>query len=367
MWLRYRRAVALAEALVILSIPFLRIRGESALRFDLGGLKLHFFGTVIWIREFYLFLMATVFLIVLFVTVTNVLGRVWCGWLCPQTVLIDAASDLGRALSKRKAVLIEKVLLIPVSALVAASLIWYFVPPSNAIRAIPEGGAVTVFFISLWAAIYGMLALLGRKFCTTICPYSMFQSSLFDSDTLVVAFYGLRQDECMGCEKCLRNCPVGIDIREGLKRECIACARCIDACTSMTGKRRVAPFVGYTGRMLRPKAFWLASAALVAGAVFVGMLYMRADAEIVVIRDLHQPAKGINSYSYMLQNNSDREIVLHVSLKGPFTLLGDTAIEAGPYSVKRGNLLVKSQGDAKTVGFIFRSDGIIIETEAGFL
>jgi cytochrome c oxidase accessory protein FixG len=367
LWLKYRRAVALAEAAVILSLPFIRVGGESALRFDLNGLKLHFFGTVLWVGELYLVLAATLFLFVLFFAATNVMGRVWCGWLCPQTVLIDFAQDLGRAISRKMARFLEKIILVPVSALVAVSLIWYFVPPADALRAVPEGGTVTIFFISLWAVLYGMLALLGRKFCTTICPYSMIQGSLFDKDTLVVAFDEARMDECKGCEKCVVECPVGIDIRDGLDRKCIACARCIDACVSMTRKRRIPSLVDYTGKVLRPKALWLSLLAVLAGVVFITMLMMRADVRIVVTRDAHQPAKGINSYSYRFQNNTDHEIVLDVSLDGPFTLVGDNAIDAGPFAMKTGTLLVKSRGDGRVVGFTFRGDGIMIEKEAGFL
>jgi len=367
LWLRYRRAVAIAEAVVILSIPFIRINGESAVRFDLHELKLYFFGTVFWINELYLLLAATLFLFVLFFAVTNVLGRIWCGWLCPQTVLLDFAQDIGRAISRWRADSIARIILVPVSALVAVSIIWYFVPPLDALRAIPQGETVTMFFVAMWAVIYGMLGLLGRKFCTTICPYSMIQGGLFDADTLVVAFDQSRKDECMGCKKCVVDCPVGIDIRDGLKRQCIACARCVDACTAMTGMRKIPSLINYAGHVKRPKALWLSAVVVVAGLVFAVMLLMRPGAKIVVTRNPKQPAMGINSYSYSLQNNTDHAISLDVSLNGPFQLLGDASVEAEPFSRRTGTLLVRSKGDANEVVFIFKGDGILIETEAGFL
>jgi polyferredoxin len=163
------------------------------------------------------------------------------------------------------------------------------------------------------------------------------------------------------------ECPVGIDIRDGLKRQCIACARCLDACISMTQKRGIPSLVNYTGRVRRPKALWLASVTVLAGVVFIVMLLMRADARIVVVRNPHQPSRGINSYSYRLHNNTDHAIALDVTLNGSFTLVGDSSIEAGPFSLKKGTLLVKSRGDDRVVGFTFSGNGIMIETEAGFL
>jgi cytochrome c oxidase accessory protein FixG len=366
-WIKYRRTVAIAEAVTVLGLPFVKVKGESALRFDLVNLKLHFFGTVLWIRDLYLILLACIFLLILFVVVTNIMGRVWCGWLCPQTVLIDLADDLARAISRRRAGTLSRLLLVPLSAVVAMSLIWYFVPPVETLRALPLGGGVTAFFLSLWAAVFGMFGLAGRRFCATVCPYSMLQGSFFDKDTLVVSYDRWRDEECMDCQKCLRDCPMGIDIRDGLQRECIACARCIDACTLMTSRTDKAPLIGYAGRVLRPKAFWLASAALLSGAVFLGVLLMRPDAEVIVARDARQPAGGLNSYSYTLYNNGSRDISLQVSLSGPFTLLGNATVSAKAYSVTSGKIIVRAEGEAHSVRFIFRGDGYALEREAGFL
>lgn len=367
MWIRRRRAVAIAEAVIVLGLPFVMVKGESALRFDLVNLKLHFFGTVLWIRDLYLILLASIFLLILFVVVTNILGRVWCGWLCPQTVLIDAAEDLARAISRRRAGMISRLLLVPLSAVVAISLIWYFVPPAEALRAVPRGGGVTVFFLSLWAAVFGMLGLAGRRFCATVCPYSMLQSALFDRDTVVVSYDRLRDEECMDCQKCVRDCPMGIDIREGLQRECIACARCIDACALMTSRTGRASLVGYAGRVLRAKAFWLAAAVLLSGAVFMGVLLLRPDAEVIVSRDVRQSAEGINSYSYTLYNNGSEDVSLQVSLGGPFSLMGNATVAARAYSMASGKIVVRAEGEARSVRFIFRGDGYTIEREAGFL
>ena len=96
----WRRLVSALEAVTILGIPFLKIRGESALRFDIPSLRLHFFGLSLWMEEFFILLIAVIFLIFLFLLITLLFGRIWCGWLCPQTVL----SDLTRFMDKLKGV-----------------------------------------------------------------------------------------------------------------------------------------------------------------------------------------------------------------------------------------------------------------------
>ena len=88
----WRRFAGLLHAVVALGLPFLRISGESALRFDVPTLTLRFFGAAIAMDEFFLVLVAVLFLTFLFVTLTIILGRIWCGWLCPQTVIVTATA-----------------------------------------------------------------------------------------------------------------------------------------------------------------------------------------------------------------------------------------------------------------------------------
>ncbi|NOY65745.1 MAG: 4Fe-4S binding protein, partial [Nitrospirae bacterium] len=280
MFKRYRRIVELMQAFIITGLPFLRIKGESALRFDIPTLKLYLFGTVIWIREFYLLLLILVFFIFLIISVTNVFGRIWCGWLCPQTVLLDLSSDVTTIFPLRLRDKLQKLVLLPLSALVSMTLIWYFVPPEEMLGTLFSNKLITLFFLVLWIVIYSELAFLGRRFCTSICPYSMLQSGLFDRDTLVIDFEGSQEEGCMGCDKCVRVCPVGIDIKKGLRRECVACAECIDACRSMTLPRNLSPFISYRGRLLRGKTFMLGAVNVVVLSVFLVALFTRPPFDV---------------------------------------------------------------------------------------
>jgi cytochrome c oxidase accessory protein FixG len=366
-WRRYRRIVAYIQAIIIIGLPFLKAKGESALRFDITSLKLHFFGAAIWINEFYLLLIAIIFLLILIISITTILGRIWCGWVCPQTVLLDLTGDVSGAISRRSSSTIQKIVLIPVSALVSLTLIWYFVPPYETIQKLFVSRVVTGFFIVQWIVIYAELAFLGRAFCTTICPYSMLQSGLFDKDTLVIAYDRSKDDICMGCDKCAQVCPVGIDIKDGLRRECIACAECIDACRSMTKMVGKSSFIGYTGEILRPKAFILGGTTAIIGIIFIIIVYMRPDIDLVIARDAEQPTLNINGYTYTIQNNSDRSVRLNVSIEGGFILIGDKTVEVKPFSLIHGKLMVRPTGSADKVVFILKGDGITLEREAGYL
>ncbi len=369
MWKRYRRVIELAQAALLIGLPFLRIGGESALRFDLVNLRLYFFGTVIWINEFYLVLFAVIFLLLLMIAFTNVLGRVWCGWLCPQTVLLDFSSDLARVFPVKNKALVQKVVLFPFSALVSLTLIWYFVPPVETLRGLFTSKTITGFFLVQWGLIYADLALLGRIFCRTVCPYSMLQSGLFDKDTLVIAFDPARRAECRGCEKCVQVCPLGIDIRDGLRRECVACAECIDACASMVKNRGIPSLIGYRGKVRRKKALLLFGITAFSGIVLIALVSIMPDVDFIVTRNPEQPVKGVNSYTYTVRNNKNAYFRGTISAKGPFLLIGSGRIELKPHDMVHGRMIAKAEGGISPgrIVFVLGMDGFVVEREAGFL
>lgn len=341
----YRNLAALLEAAVIIGLPFMRINGESALRFDIPTLRLYFFGRVIWMQEFFVVLLSLLTLALLFIFITNLLGRVWCGWLCPQTVLLDISrkSDVAR---NRLGMLIPHIILLPLSMVVSASLIWYFVSPYDFLRIISgetKSPVVIWFFISMFAIVYLDLEFLGRKFCKTICPYAKLQSTLFDRNTLVVEFDKDRADKCMGCDKCVRVCPVGIDIKDGLQMECIACAQCIDACRFMTGPRGIASLIGYTfgeGKVIRPKAVILFLLSLVSLSFLLYRISTLPPFEFEVLRSgelyrVTEKGEVMNIYMLSIKNMRDREITLGITVKGPDRI---KVIGPGSVTVRAGEI-----------------------------
>jgi polyferredoxin len=367
MWRTKRRIAALAQGAAILSLPFLKIGGESALRFDIPELTLLFFGKVLRIDEFHLVLLGTLAFLLLVLAVTVVFGRIWCGWLCPQTVLPELASWAASPLPGRWRSAGKTLFLLALSALVSFSLITYFVPPAEAARLLFRSPTVTGFFLVQWAVFFPLLAILGATFCRTVCPYSMLQNVLFDADTLTIVFDRSRSEDCFRCGLCEKTCPVGIDIRRGEQRECIACAECIDACRAVTTRKGTAPFVGYRGAILRPKAALWGGATAAAGIAFLLLLYGKPDVSLLVQWDAKIPGAPANSYRYTVRNDLDRPLALALRLDGAGRIYGEKEIRVEPGARATGKVIVRKEGNTGgSVSFVAEGDGISLRRKAGF-
>ena len=367
MWKKYRRAVEILQAVIVTGLPLVTINGESALRFDLATLKLHLFGSVIWMREFYLILAATLFFLLFSGFVTITLGRVWCGWFCPQTVLLDLGESIAGVTGKKHRKTWQKLVLIPLSALVSITMIWYFIPPAETLSTLFVAPTITAFFLVLWMLVYLELAFSGRGFCISICPYAMLQNLMFDKDTLVIEYDVSRDASCMKCDACVKVCPVGIDIKKGLSAACIACAECIDACRSMTATRGMLPFPNYKGRVLRPKTFWIGGATAAAAIALVLLLWSRPAVDFLVIRDNASLPPGLNRYSYIIHNNGGKKRSVELSSPDNVTLIGEHTLNLQPFTAIHGSILVKSNGKLEHLHLKVSSDGISINRETGFL
>ena len=295
----WRWIVELMQALLIIGLPFLRVNGESALRFDLTSLRLHVFGYSIWMQEFFLVLISIIVLLVVFIFITHVFGRVWCGWLCPQTVIIDFTAFFDRAKGKGLGRQIMGYCLVLVaSVLVAASLVWYFVSPYEFIPALFSGtlGSVaTGFWVTLSIILFLNFAFLRHKWCKTICPYAMLQSVMFDKNTLIIEMDPNRADECINCSRCVKVCPTEMDIRKGFDAACINCAECIDACTKImarTGKKgliRYAFGTGDQGKVVRKNSVVLGALALTFMLFLIFLLAGRTGVDVNVLPHRMEP------------------------------------------------------------------------------
>jgi polyferredoxin len=223
---RSRRALQVATSLMFIVAPFVGL-----LRFDVDTGHLVLAGTPFGLGD----LQAVYTLIILFTVLVFagalLYGRIYCGWMCPQTTLSELVATLERWTCKRikakgacKVVSVAATLL--VGAFVAASLVSYFLSP--AMRAAPPrlawiGWGVTTVVLS------GFLYL-RHRFCLLVCPYGLLQNIIQDRRTLGVAFAVARRDECTDCLLCVRACFMGLDIRtQSLDPQCLNCGDCISA------------------------------------------------------------------------------------------------------------------------------------------
>ena len=335
----WRRWAGAAQAAAFASLPFLRIRGESALRFDVPSLRLHFFGATLWMGEFFVLLLATLAFVFLFLLVTLVFGRVWCGWACPQTLLSDLTGALAseRRRRKRRPVRLAGawVLLVLVSALFSAATLWYFVEPLEFFGRLGRGDLGPVLSIA-WAVLFAVLLLdLGfvrGTFCATTCPYAKLQGVLFDANTLVVAYDSRRDDECVDCGACVRVCPTGIDIRNGLQAACIHCAACVDACAPVLARFDRETLVDYFfGEPGTPPRWWrpgvlalsIATGVALAGTVTAAVETARSTLDLsVALASQVRPRRTddgrvVNAYSVALENRGRQSLTVRLSLAAP--------------------------------------------------
>jgi cytochrome c oxidase accessory protein FixG len=336
---RWRRAAGAAQAVLVLALPFLRVGGESALRFDVPTLTLHVFGAALAMDEFFVLLPVTVLVAFLFLLVTVAFGRVWCGWSCPQTVFGDLTRLVLPTPGQRRRPWRRAAgyaLTALVAALFGAATLWYFVPP-QAFLADLLGGRLGPVLGWSWAVLaltlFLDLAFLRARFCATACPYAKLQGVLYDKGTLLVAYDQRRDDDCIDCGACVRCCPTGIDIRDGLQMECIACAECIDACRPIMLKlKRPTDLVGYffgepgrKRRLLRPAVLALAAGTLLAfgatAAAAVAASRATLDLTVVPASDfaprLGADGRALDAYTVSLENRARGGVTVRLAVTAP--------------------------------------------------
>lgn len=366
----WRRLVRLLHALLLLGIPFIKINGQSALRFDIPSLRLYFFGNVLWMDEFFIVLVATLFLTFLIVFITVVFGRIWCGWLCPQTVISDITGFVDKAYRKGviyKITAYGAVFLI--SVIIGASLIWYFVSPYEFIERLMKwqlGKVLWGFWIVLTAILFLNFTLIRRRFCATVCPYAKAQTMLFDNKTLVIAFDRRRQDECMDCRACVQVCPVGIDIRKGANIACINCAECVDKCGEIFRRKDKKGLINYffgepgaEGRLIRQNAVITGMLTLLTFLFLIYLTGIRSGLDITIIPDysfqprLTENGEIINSFVVSIENRQKEDEKVIIKTGSNIKITPDTVlIKAGELRKIRVIVISKGETDSVTLSFI---------------
>jgi cytochrome c oxidase accessory protein FixG len=271
---RLRKLVHLVCVVVFFALPL-----SNLVRFDIPRQRFYFFGYELWISEFAVIFFSLMFLLFLVAAMSILYGRVYCGYLCPQMIFSEASvaveSKIRRWVNKyvrwgarARDVLSRSLFLLVLGAasvVLAFVFISYFVEPRDLFRRLLSFDIRTAG--GLAGAATTLLTLLDflflrQRFCTTVCPYGYLQGMLGDGNTLIV-HYRDEQKECIACNKCVRVCQMGIDIRVSpYQIECIHCGECIDACAEVLarlGKQTLIHYAwGERGELLGSHSFsWL--------------------------------------------------------------------------------------------------------------
>lgn len=299
----WRRRVQWLTSLLVLLLPWLKVGGDSLLRIDIPQLSLHLFGQILRIEELYLVLFFALLLGLGFLLLTLVLGRVWCGWLCPQTTLGDLAEWGARSLglkvkqNRLHGPLWRKFVLhgfyLSLAGLIAANLLWYFIEPQHFFVQLSSLDLHYAAWMTLTLTallVYLDLAVIRRLMCRDFCPYGRFQTALVDKATLTLHLPDTELHRCIECGSCVRACPMEIDIRRGYQVECINCGRCLDACRQVMARRNQLGLIQYTfgldnqgwKALLNTRTLILTLAAVVLLAIFLVGIFDRAPASLKV-------------------------------------------------------------------------------------
>lgn len=332
----YRKWVSYGLLIFLLLAPFVKINGNQFLLFNVVERRFNIFGFPFWPQDFYLFVVSLIIGIVFITLFTVAFGRIFCGWICPQTIFMEMVfrrieywidGDRGAQIrldkqewnaEKIRKRLLKWFVFFVVSFIIANVFLAYLIGSDQLIQFIMEGPlehiSTLISLVIFTAVFYFVFAWFREQVCIIACPYGRLQGVLLDTKSIVVAYDHKRGEgkngrkkfrkgedreeagagDCIDCFQCVNVCPTGIDIRNGTQLECINCTACIDECDIIMEKvnlpkgliryaseeniKNKTPFK-LTGRMKG----YIAVLAILTG-LLTGMLFLRNDVEATVLR-----------------------------------------------------------------------------------
>ncbi|MBN66380.1 MAG: cytochrome c oxidase accessory protein CcoG [Rickettsiales bacterium] len=383
-WGRYRKIKWLVM-IITLGIyylaPFIRWdRGpnapDQAILIDMAERRAYFFFIEIWPQEVYYLTGILILAAVALFFVTSLAGRIWCGYLCFQTVWTDLFVWVERIVqgdrNARKKLdeskwTIEKIwkkgathiTWLVIGLFTGGAWVFYFNDAPTLLEHIIHFDvptAVLGWIIALTLSTYLMAGFAREQVCTYMCPYARFQSAMFDRDTLIISYDEKRgekrgkfkeraqnpeQGDCIDCSLCVQVCPTGIDIRDGLQYECIACGLCVDACngvmdkiglerglirydttTNQEARDAGKPVAGMWSHILRLRTFYYVAIMALVGGIMLYSLLTRSPVELHVLHDRNplfvKLADGSirNGYEIKILNKTHEDKTYHLSIDG---------------------------------------------------
>lgn len=393
-WFRRRELVSWVLLAIMFIGPFIQINGNPLLMLNIVERRFSILGQIFWPQDAAIFAVAMLLFLTGIVVFTTAFGRLWCGWTCPQTVLmemvfrkieyaIEGDADAQKALARspwghRKIIkkATKHTIFFALSFLISNWLLSYIIGLEDLTQIITDDPRNHItglsFMVGFAIVFYLIFARFREQACTFICPYGRFQSTMLDENSMIVAYDYKRGEsrarfqqaqshlnrtaeglgDCIDCRQCVSVCPTGIDIRNGLQMECVNCTACIDACDKVMGKlgwdhgliryaslnsiERGESFK-FTGRMAGYLAVLTALIAL-----FCVLLFTRSAVDCTLLRapgglfQEHIDGKISNLYTLKVINKSRRDVPLTFRIEdaaGTLDVMG-----AGQFVVPRENL-----------------------------
>lgn len=398
----YRKYVSYFLLAILIANPFIKVNGNQFMMFNVLERRFNIFGFPFWPQDFYIFVIAMVAGVVFVTLFTVVFGRIFCGWICPQTIFLEMVfrriefwidGDRGSQIrldkqewnaEKIKKRVLKWIIFFIISFLIANVFLAYIIG-SDALWLMIEVGPLQQLrnFIALLiftGVFYFVFVWFREQVCIIACPYGRLQGVLLDNKSINVAYDFVRGEkeagrakfnkkenraltgkgDCIDCMQCVHVCPMGIDIRNGTQLECTNCTACIDECDTIMksvglpkGLIRYASEdeiekkekFRFTGRM---KGYTAVLVILL--GILTGILFLRNDLEADILRlpgQLYQH-KGdniSNVYTYRVVNKSMKDFKdIHfglISPKGTISKVGKAHFSVKAQGISQGTLFVE--------------------------
>jgi len=378
--------------------PFITMGGQPLLLVNVFARKFVVFGQAFWPQDFVILAILLITFFGFIILFTVVFGRVWCGWMCPQTLFmemvfrkieywIEGDAPAQRRLNKdplSPSKLMKKttkhLLFIVISLLISHTVMAYLIgwrQTLDIVRHSPfENSAGFIGLIVFTGIFYGVYARFREQACIAVCPYGRLQGVLLSKESIVVAYDWLRgeprnklkknqapaakQGDCIDCKLCVHVCPTGIDIRNGTQLECVNCTACIDACDEVMirigkpkGLIRFASFNSIEKeirRIITPRVIGYCIVLFAIAGLLGYVIATRTAVETTILKvsgTLFQRTEDgyiTNLYNVEFVNKTFADVALEAKAESPSAALLQ--------SVDKKPILVPAEGMLKGVFFI---------------
>ena len=398
----YRKIVSYFLLAILIANPFLKINGNQFMMFNVLERRFNIFGFPFWPQDFYLFVLFMILGVVFVILFTVIFGRIFCGWICPQTIFLemvfrrieywiegDRGAQIRLAKQEWNAEKIRKkglkwfVFLI-ISFFIANVFLAYLISSDELFKMIedgPESHQSTLIALLIFTGVfYFVFVWFREQVCIIACPYGRLQGVLLDNKSINVAYDFVRGEkeagraklnknedraasekgDCIDCHQCVHVCPTGIDIRNGMQLECVNCTACIDECdTIMESVGLPKGLIRYASEdeiekkskfqfTARMKGYTAVLVILI--GVLTGLLFLRTDVEASILRlpgqlFQHKGDNISNVYTFKIINKTNDEFKdIHfklVGIKGTLNVVGHQDFKVPKQGMNSGTLFIE--------------------------
>ena len=398
----YRKIVSYFLLAILIANPFIKINGNQFMMFNVLERRFNIFSFPFWPQDFYLFVLFMILGVVFVILFTVIFGRIFCGWICPQTIFLemvfrrieywiegDRGAQIRLAKQEWNAEKIRKkglkwFVFLVISFFIANVFLAYLISSDELFKMIEEGPenhqSTLIALLIFTGVFYFVFVWFREQVCIIACPYGRLQGVLLDNKSINVAYDFVRGEketgraklnknedrattgkgDCIDCHQCVHVCPTGIDIRNGTQLECVNCTACIDECdTIMESVGLPKGLIRYASEdeiekktkfqfTARMKGY--SAVLIILIGVLTGLLFLRTDVEASILRlpgqlFQHKGENISNVYTFKIINKTNNEFKdIHfklVGIKGSLKVVGKQDFKVPKQGMNSGTLFIE--------------------------